>query len=221
VTSRLLLIRHAQTDQMMVGRCCGALDVDLSPQGVRHAEVIAATLSTVPIAAIYTSPLRRAMASAQPLADLLHRELLVEDDLREMDFGECEGATFSEIEARFPDLYREWMTSPSTVTFPGGESFAVVQQRSWALVTALRSRHPHELVAVFTHAGVVRSLLAQLLAMPDNAAFRLGQDYGALNVVDWTTGDPVLRVMNLRWEPTDTGQGSPLSPFLRFLDKED
>lgn len=219
MTLRLLLIRHAETAIAMRGRCQGVLDVDLSPLGTRRARALAEILRHEAIDAVYASPLRRAKASAQPLAIALDHELRIEDDLHEIDFGRCEGMTYAEIEVEFPEVYREWMTSPATVEFPEGESFAVVQHRAWATMERLRARHPEGTIAVYTHAGVLRAILGRVLAMPDHAVFRLNQDFGGVNILETSGGFTMLRAMNVRLDQRG-GVVSTLRWYERLDDEE-
>src|SRR5262245_33095324 len=110
-------------------RVFGRLDVALSDTGRAHAEQIAEALADEPIAAVYSSPRRRALDTARPLARALGLEPVVVDDLREIDFGELEGLTVPEIAERFPDAVT-WMTAPAGAAFPGGESVAALQERA-------------------------------------------------------------------------------------------
>src|SRR5213076_2278069 len=104
----------------------------------------------------------------------------VEDDLRELDFGELEGRTFDEIAASEPELYRAWMSTPTQVRFPGGESFADLKERA---IDALdRIRQAHEAAVIVTHGGVLRAGVATWLSMPDEAIFRLDQRYGGVTI---------------------------------------
>jgi broad specificity phosphatase PhoE len=215
VTLRLLLIRHAETALSARGRCYGVLDVELSPRGIRRAQALADVLRHEAIDAVYSSALSRAVESARPLAQSLGQELKVEEGLGELDFGRCEGMTYSEIELHYPDVYREWMTSPATVVFPGGEGLADLQRRAWATMHQLQSRHAQGTIAVYTHAGVLRAIVARLLEMPDHAIFRLGQDYGAINVIDVTDGEATLRATNLQLDERDDPRASVLRSYVR------
>src|SRR5262249_41004790 len=116
--TRLVLIRHAEPDASVAGRCHGRLDVELSPRGVSRA----AALDGLPLSAIYASTSRRALSTARSLAARRSLEVHPRDDLREIDFGLLEGLTYDEIAERYPSMYAAWMTDPTSVTFPGGES---------------------------------------------------------------------------------------------------
>jgi alpha-ribazole phosphatase len=190
------MIRHTQPQRSMSGRCYGSLDVALSSSGIDDARNIAESLRGIGFAAIYSSPLTRARDTAAPLARAARRELLVDQGLREISFGDFEGRSYEEIEQRYPDLFAAWMESPTKIRFPSGESFEDVKLRAWASVNSIVERHSGDVVAIVTHGGVLRSILVAGLEMSDHAAFRLEQSYGAINIIDWVDSAPLLRVMN-------------------------
>ncbi len=194
--TRLLLIRHCETDPALQGRCYGRLDVGLSAEGRRQAGALGMALRDVPLAAVYSSPLVRAFATATAIASPHGLEPLALDTLQELDFGELEGLSYDEIRAERPELYGEWMEAPTSVRFPGGESFADLRGRVLRSVSAIRERHAGAVVAVVAHGGVVRVVLADALGLEDGAVFRLDQANGGLSVVDWRRGAAVVRVVN-------------------------
>src|SRR5215470_7834467 len=129
------LVRHASvagTD----GRCCGRLDVPLSPEGIVQAREAAARLAQEKICAVYSSGLRRALETGQMLADALRLNVTVLETLAEIDFGDFEGMTFEDIQRQYPEVFERWMTQPTNTQFPNGESFADMRDR-----VAFR-RHP-------------------------------------------------------------------------------
>jgi alpha-ribazole phosphatase len=193
--SRLVLIRHAEPDESVRGRSYGSLDVPLSAAGRQQAEALVQALEDVEIDAIFTSPLRRARETAAPLATARRLQPVAHEGLRELSFGELEGRTYADIERERPELYESWMTDPTGTRFPGGETFAELRER--ALAAAAEVRASHNTAAVVAHGGVTRAILADALAMPDEAIFRLDQPYGAISVVDWIDGAAVVRAVNL------------------------
>jgi broad specificity phosphatase PhoE len=192
--SRLILIRHVEPVEDARGLCYGSLDFGLSPAGHEHAGRIARALAGVDYGAVHTSPRLRARETAEPVAAARGIDVAVDDDLREIDFGDFEGRSYEEIEAAEPELYRAWMESPTTVRFPGGEGYADVRVRALRAFERIRTVHP--CAVVVTHGGVIRAGLAEWLGMPAEAIFRLGQSYGGITVVDWLEGVPLVRVMN-------------------------
>lgn len=193
---RLLLIRHAEPSEEAHGRCYGSLDIGLSSRGQLRARLLARTLERVPLVAVYTSPRTRALETAQPLAALHGLPATVDEALREIDFGDFEGRSYDEIRLAAPDLYRAWMETPTHVHFPGGESYQLLRRRALAAMHAIRSRHAGETAAIVSHGGILRALLADCLAMADDAVFRLDQSYGGLSVIDWLDDSPLVRVVN-------------------------
>lgn len=194
--TRLLLIRHAQPGEEARGVCYGRLDIGLSARGRRRAQLIARTLARIPLAAVYSSPATRALETATPLAAAHNLTPLVEDALREIDFGELEGRRYDDIQVTHPDLYRSWMQTPTQVQFPGGESYAQLQARAVEALGAIRTRHRGSLAVIVSHGGILRAMLADCLRMPAETIFRLDQSYGALSVIDWCEGTPFVRVVN-------------------------
>jgi broad specificity phosphatase PhoE len=193
--ARLILVRHAEPHEEVRDRIYGRLDPELSERGRGHAVAIAAALAEEPIAAVYTSPRLRARATAAPLAARHGLEARVEDDLREIDFGELEGLTLAEAVERYPDESR-WMAAPAAALFPGGESVAALRVRAIAAAGVIAARHGGETAAVFSHAVVIRAILADALAMAPDAMFRLDLSYGGISVVEWFDGNPFVHVVN-------------------------
>lgn len=194
--TRLLLIRHAQPAEEARGVCYGRLDIGLSARGRRCAQLIARTLERIPLAAVYSSPSTRALETATPLATAHNLSPLVDDALREIDFGELEGQRYDEIQVTHPNLYRSWMQTPTEVQFPGGESYTQLQARALEALDEIRTRHRGSLAAIVSHGGILRSMLAHCLGMPAETIFRLDQSYGALSVIDWFGDTPHVRIVN-------------------------
>jgi alpha-ribazole phosphatase/probable phosphoglycerate mutase len=190
--TRLLLIRHAEPEDDVRGRCYGRLDIGLSPTGLAGAKRLAESLRDVELERVYASPRRRAVQTAAALGVIP----VVEDRLRELDFGELEGRTYDEIEREQPTLFRQWMEAPTLVRFPGGESYAELRKRVAAAVDDVVAAHSGRTVALVSHGGVVRAALAVVLGLPDDRAFALDVGYGRISVVDWFDGTPVVRLVN-------------------------
>jgi alpha-ribazole phosphatase/probable phosphoglycerate mutase len=188
--SRLVLVRHAEPGADSRGRCYGRLDVGLSEQGRRQADALALTLRDEQIDLVVSSPRARALETAAALG----RAFDVDDRLSELDFGDFEGRTYEELERDEPELFRRWMSSPTAVRFPNGESYADLRRRATAALTDVRSRA--ESAVVVTHGGVIRAGLAAWLELPDHAIFRLDQRYCGVTVVEWIGDEPVVRVLN-------------------------
>ena len=192
--SLLLFLRHAEPEEDSRGRCYGSLDVGLSRAGAEHAERLARELAGLPLDAVYSSPRRRALDTAAPIAAVHNLVPEADNRLRELDFGILEGRRYEEIERSEPELFCAWMETPTEVSFPGGESYADLRRRAVAACDEIRRRNPCALVV--THGGVVRAVVSECLAIPAALIFRLDQSYGGLTVVDWIEETPILRLLN-------------------------
>ena len=201
--TRLYLIRHCQVADSTRGRCIGRTDVALSAGGVASAERLAGDFASVSVHAVYSSPLRRARETAAPLAAAAGCDVVIAPGLAEVDFGDFEGRAFDEIAAAQPDLYEQWMATPAQVRFPGGESFPDLKSRAVASVTGVLHRHPGAAVVLLSHAGPIRAILADLLELPDQAAFNLEVDHGAITEVEWVGAEPTVRRLNGWWQSAD------------------
>jgi len=194
--TRLWLIRHGQPVEEARQRCYGSLDIGLSETGRAQMEQAAGYLKAEPIATIYASPRSRALESAKVLAATRSCPIEVVNDLREIDFGDFEGLAYDEIATRYPDLYRQWMEKPAEIRFPNGESFAEMRVRVLRAFDAIQREREGQTVAIVSHGGVTRILLAWALQMPGHALFRLAQDYAAVNLVTLVEGVPIVQLMN-------------------------
>ncbi len=196
VSIRVLLVRHGEPESSSRGRCYGKLNVGLSDGGRRQMTRLARSLEGMELEAIYASPRERALESADIVARTFGLEPRVDGRLSEMDFGRIEGMRYDDVAREHPELYERWMHRPTDVKFPEGESFAEMRVRVLAAFTELGSRHHDRTVAIVSHGGVNRIVLADALGLPDDAIFRLGQTYAGLSVVDYYGAECVVRLLN-------------------------
>jgi alpha-ribazole phosphatase len=181
--TRFWLIRHGEPTEEARNRCYGSLDISLSETGRTQMQQVAGYLKAESIAAIYASPRSRALQSADVLASAQSCPIEVVNDLREIDFGDFEGLAYDEIASRYPDLYRQWMEKPTQIRFPNGESFPEMRARVLSAFDAIQRQRKGQTVAIVSHGGVNRILLAWALQIPDACLFRLAQDYAAINLL--------------------------------------
>lgn len=195
--TRLLLVRHGQTEFSVHRRYSGRGDPALTDVGVRQAAAVARRLSARDdIAAVVTSPLGRAKDTATAIAETAGVPVTEQPDLIETDFGGWEGLTFAEAAGRDPDLHRSWLAD-DTVPTPGGESFAQVHTRVERARAGLVADHPGETVVVVSHVTPIKVLLRIGLAAGPALLFRLHLDLAALSVVEfYPDGNASVRLVN-------------------------
>lgn len=155
--ARIFLIRHAESIANTQGVFQGqSYDTDLSPLGVLQSRALKTRFSGEKFTAVFTSPLRRTRKTASVLGQAVDEPALLETN-----HGAWEGKSKAEIQARWPDLYSQWLSAPSGVQFPAGESFVATADRvcTWFYKLATRSGT----YAVITHSNVIQALITKVL----------------------------------------------------------
>ncbi len=164
---QIYLIRHGQTTEPMAYN--GKTDIALSTEGMDQVRRSAALLRRIGFDACYCSPLTRCRKTLQ-LLDLPVNEV-IEDALREIDFGRWEGLTLEQIAQQDQETLDRWQQDRERFTFPGGESVPAFSQRVGSWFDTLLARE-HQRVLVVAHAGVIRRALCHLLRLGPDHAFR-------------------------------------------------
>ncbi|HEX6288106.1 MAG TPA: MSMEG_4193 family putative phosphomutase [Herpetosiphonaceae bacterium] len=202
--TQLLLIRHAVNDVMKAKKLAGWMpDVHINEEGRQQAEAIAERLRDLPIRAIYSSPLDRTRETAEPLARALNLEVQLRDGLGEVRYGEWTGKSLEELSKL--DAWKVVQIYPSGMRFPGGEAIREMQARIVSELEAISADHPRDIVAIFSHADVIKAALAHYLGVHLDLFQRIVINPTAVSVVRLSPyGPQVLRVNDdgpLKLEP--------------------
>ena len=156
--TRLLVLRHGQTDWNVDQRIQGQLDIPLNGHGHWQAERLASALAGEDLHAVYSSDLQRAAGTAAALARASGLAVQTDTGLRERAFGDFEGVSFREIEQRWPDAAQRWRRREPDFAPGGGETLRQFYARSVQAATQLAARHPGQTVALVAHGGVLDCL---------------------------------------------------------------
>ncbi|MFD9300985.1 bifunctional RNase H/acid phosphatase, partial [Streptomyces goshikiensis] len=195
-----VLLRHGETALTPQKRFSGSggTDPELSPAGRRQAAAVAEALAARgTVQAVVSSPLRRCRETAQAVADRLGLAVVVEDGLRETDFGAWEGLTFGEVRERFPDDLQAWLDSPKAAPTGGGESFSAVTRRVSATRDRLLAAYAGRTVLVVTHVTPVKTLVRLALGAPPESLFRMELSAASLSAVAYyADGNASVRLLN-------------------------
>jgi probable phosphoglycerate mutase len=194
---RFFLVRHGETAENARMRYLGTRDEPLTENGMRQALQVADALSQLPIAAIISSPMRRAADTAAPIQKSCGVELRLDRRLAEGSFGRWEGLSRAEVlDLGNPDaeLLARWESDPSCAP-PGGESINDVQKRVIRLVEELKEEFAGSSVVLVSHVGPIKALLAAALGVSPQASRRLFLDPGTISVIEWSP-HPLLRLFN-------------------------
>jgi len=192
----IYLLRHGEVAQADPRRFIGHLDVPLSARGEAQCRAQARRLTGASIAALYTSDLVRARRSGEIIGAPHGLTPMQVPDLREMAMGRWEGLTADEIRAREPDAFAAWMTRIGEFPFPEGESVPDLVARAGPAFDAIVATAPGPAIAIVAHGGTNRALLCRLLGLPLARLLALGQDYGALSVLERHHAGWALRRLN-------------------------
>ncbi|MFL6505603.1 MAG: histidine phosphatase family protein, partial [Candidatus Udaeobacter sp.] len=193
VMTQLLLVRHGAHDLLTPGVICGRQpDVHLNALGNLQAEQIAERLAMLPIDAIYCSPLERACETAGPLAAKFGLELRTAEEFNEIDVGVWTNRTVAELE-NIPE-WQQWNSFRSGSAAPSGESMVAVQARAVAKVCELRTRH--SFVTIFTHADIIRAVLAHFLGVHLDLFLRIEIDPASVSWIELHEAAVRVRLIN-------------------------
>lgn len=180
-----ILLRHGDTRLSPEHRFSGLSDEPLSADGTRQANAAAHRLASgARIDAIVSSPLPRAAATAEIVADQLALTAAPDDDLRETNFGEWEGLTFTEIQNRWPEEVVAWQHDPQQAP-PGGESFADTACRVNRACERILREHPGQTVLVVSHITPIKIMLCRALGAPLLAVYRFYLGSACINEIQW------------------------------------
>ncbi len=194
--TRLYLVRHGQVAEGHTTRYHGHNDIGLSPGGVQQFEALVAQLAAVPLKGIYSTDLSRTIKGAEIISRGRELAPLVIPELRELNFGVWEGLTFTEILEQYPSQLEARLRDLSSFRIPGGESLKDLEARALPRLRELLARHREAAFLIVAHAGVNRVILCEALGLSLNHIFRLEQNYGCLNIIDYFPDLAVVRLLN-------------------------
>lgn len=193
----LYLIRHGETIGGNEKRYKGSLDVPLSERGIEEVKWTADFLRDASMTAIYTSPLSRALKSAEIIAKNHGLIPKIVQGLRERSFGIWEGMTFLEIKEKYPVEFENWANNPLKFCPPKGESTLEVRDRVIKVLDDILDKGDGS-VAIVAHGGVNRVILCHIMGIPLENIFRIEQDFAAINIIEFHDRYPVVKLLNFK-----------------------
>ncbi len=192
-----ILVRHGQTDWNTADRFRGRADLALNEAGLLQAAAAAQRIAGQwQPAAVYSSPLRRALLTAQAIAAPLALPVQPHAGLNDIDFGQWQGLTTTEVRERWPEMADAWFGAPQAARPPGGESLSEVRARAAGMIVELAGRHAGQTIVLVGHTVVNRVVLLAVLGLDNERFWRLGQDTAAINVFETLDGEFCLHSLN-------------------------
>lgn len=184
----LLLVRHGKTDWNEEPRVMGHQPIPLNKQGIQQASRLRDWLKPIPLVAVYSSPIQRAIQTAQIIVQgRKGLSIISEPGVQEIDYGEWVGLAFAEVAEQFAKEYQIYLTHPSKMKIPGGETVIAVQKRAVAAIEKMRRQHPSQKVLVVSHADVIKAILVHYLGLPLDEMQRIASDNGSLAMLRFGT----------------------------------
>ncbi|MBI4643946.1 MAG: histidine phosphatase family protein [Deltaproteobacteria bacterium] len=196
VPTRLYLLRHGQVADGHTHLYHGNNDIELSPQGIKQLEQAAAQLRDVDLAGVYASDLTRAAQGAAIICRGRNLEPRTLPEFREIHFGLWEGLSFQEIAELYPDDLQARFKDLPNFRIPGGESLMDLKDRALPALQGLIEQHQEQAFLLVAHAGLNRVILSEALGLSLQNLFRLDQNYGCLNIIDYFPDMAVVRLIN-------------------------
>jgi len=186
---KLYLIRHTSL-QIGTGICYGQTDIDVAASFEQELTSIRTRLGNTQFDAVYTSPLQR----CNKLAEALNiGELIADNRLLELHFGDWEMQAWDDIPREIFDV---WAHDYANISPPNGETFSQLQQRGVSFLDSILRKQPDSNIAVVTHGGMIRALIAHVLNMPLKGLFRLTIDHGSITQLEFGEGVPRIHYVN-------------------------
>ena len=193
----LYLLRHGQTPFSRDNVFCGAgMDPELTTDGLAMARAFAAAYQSTPWNAVYASPLRRTIATAQPLCDAIGVKPELRDDLKEIHYGLWEGKTTETVDREHHDDYIRWSADPAWNAPTGGEPAVAIARRSLLVIEEITKRFTSGNVLVVSHKATIRILLCGLLGIDvGRFRYRLACPVGSVSHVEFNAEGPFLHAL--------------------------
>ncbi|HMA79844.1 MAG TPA: histidine phosphatase family protein [Candidatus Binatia bacterium] len=180
--TRIIIVRHGETEWNIKGIRQGHLDSRLTDRGITQAKALSARLAREKFTALYSSDLGRAVETAREIADLTGHKIVTATQLRERHLGIFQGLNGEEITAKYPEERRLFRTMGPDYVIPGGESMRQQVARNVAYLNELAQKHRGEQIVVVTHGGVVSGFFRYTLEIPLEAPRRFEFVNAGLNV---------------------------------------
>jgi alpha-ribazole phosphatase len=176
----LILVRHGETESNRNGTYLGWTDADLNEAGLRQAELLRSKLADEPVSGFFCSPLKRAAKTAEIINREHNLDIVYKDNLKERSFGIWDNLTWEEISGKYPSEYELWKGDWAGYRMENGESAVQVYGRVTAFVDELTALSNHGVFLIVTHLGCISAILAYLLGMGMEGAWRFRVDNGSL-----------------------------------------
>jgi broad specificity phosphatase PhoE len=196
VMTSIYLVRHGQTAWNREEIFRGRTDVPLDETGLKQAELAGQYFKGMEIHAIYSSPLSRALQTAQRIAQFHNLQVEPLEGILDMSFGNWESHPHQEIRKIDSETYRQWVESPQLVRLPGGESLDDIRGRAMVALGEVIQKHQDQTIVLVSHRVVCKVLICAILGLDNSHFWQIAQDTTAINLIQYKNGKYILSLMN-------------------------
>ncbi len=193
--TEIIIARHGQTEWNVGEVFRGRIDIELDETGGKQAELLAEYLGGRRIDAIYSSPLKRALKTAETIASYHQLEVEIAPGLIDFNYGEWQGLPHQEVKDRYQELYAEWITNPHQAKMPDGESLEDVRKRVLAVVDEVTAKYAGTVILV-SHRVVNKVLICALLGLDNSHFWNIRQDTCGITTFAYENGRLILTEHN-------------------------
>ncbi|MGA2671545.1 MAG: histidine phosphatase family protein [Dehalococcoidia bacterium] len=183
---KLILVRHGEThwnkDGLIQG---GDSDIELNDTGLEQARKLAAFLKNEPIISILSSPLHRAVATAEVIASQHQLPVEIDQGLKELKVGDLEGISISNLRTTFSRFLLQWWQDGEAMKLPNGESLVDLQQRAWKVIEGLLEKHKDGTAVVVSHYFVTLVIVLKALNLPLDYFTKFRLDLGGVSILEF------------------------------------
>lgn len=183
--TKILIVRHGFSTSNKDGTITGQIDVPLSEEGFKQAELVSDyILKNYKVDAVYSSDLIRATATVKKIADILSLPIKTDKRLREVNCGKWEGMLVEKAQSTYPSEYTAWKSGQENARIPSGETMFEVKERAMAAVLDIVKENPNKIVVIATHGGVIKTIQSGAFGIP----------YDTLTTTPWATNASVTEL---------------------------
>ncbi len=194
--TRLLLVRHGETDYNVQTRFQGQNDVELNDHGKQQAKALGEHLAQETIHSVFSSDLVRAHQTTKIITARKEREVILDQRLREMDFGDWEGLTYAEIEQNYPDELTVWQDDLMSTSPPGGETLKKFSGRVNLAVKDIIQSYTDQNVLIVSHGGVLQVILCQAIGLSPQSHWQFRLDLASISEISIYSEGTILNKLN-------------------------
>jgi probable phosphoglycerate mutase len=189
----LYFLRHGQTARSRENVFCGSIDPELTSEGLEMAQAFAAAYHSKPWSAIFSSPMLRTKATAQPLCDAVGVEMQLRDGLKEINYGKWEAQTVETVSHEYHDDYIRWTADPAWYPPTEGELAVAIATRALHVIEEIKQHYNTGNVLIVAHKATIRITLCSLLGIDvGRFRYRLGCPVGSVSIVEFGANGPLL-----------------------------